>query len=112
MSASKEGIRTGFLRNGMLYEKGRCIPDLYSMIATCRRKVTVAEMNLIEDTFPHQFKIQIENGFVTDKIFRKYGFPIDIDSFGNEVHRNALISKDHYQYAMCNMSKSHNSKGT
>ena len=45
--------------------------------------------------FSPLFKKIQEDGHITDQYLQELGFPVDVDSYGREVHRAATIAQEY-----------------
>ena len=86
-SCTANGIRHGFLENGMIDSKTNPFPDFDKMLATCRSNITKEQYKLCLTSFPTLMKTFVEKGHIPDSLFASLGFPPDVNPSGNEVHR-------------------------
>ena len=91
----------GFKQNGMVDHKHMRVPDFDSIIATCRKDPTIEEYNLCVDSFPYLYEKMMEDGHINDSVFEELGFPLDMNSGGGHVRRDATISQESQQRAKC-----------
>lgn len=98
-AAPKDNIQEGFVEGGMLDEKTKTCPDLYAILATCRRHLTKEEERLVYSSFPELLRYHLNHGHIPDIEFERLGFSVDLDVNGVEVRRPAGISCESYQRA-------------
>lgn len=99
--ATPENIRDGFIRGGMIDAASLMIPDLFAMLNTTRRALSLEELENCKASFPSLLKYFLEHGHVPDDVFECHGLPIDADIKGNKVRRTATINNEVCQRAKC-----------
>ena len=101
-SGTRRNILHGFESNGLVGMESKfklkfAFPDFDVMLpplATVRREVPKTEYELCKNSFPKLLKIQMEQGMVPESEFDRLGFPVDKDPAGNEVSKDATISRE------------------
>jgi len=96
-AVTRQNILHGFRQNSLIDEKKGLYPDLNRILGTCRKSPTVEEYNLCITSFPYLFDEYLKYGFVSDKLFKQLGFPMDVDISGREVRRGSNIAQESRQ---------------
>mmetsp|Transcript_43463 Transcript_43463/g.73934 ORF Transcript_43463/g.73934 Transcript_43463/m.73934 type:complete len:596 (-) Transcript_43463:239-2026(-) len=94
-----ENVVGSFVKAGFLDDETRSGPDYDGALATCRRPISKQEEDLCARTFPVIFKAMDDFGHVSDELFEELGFARDLNSRGEEVHRDATVSCENRQRA-------------
>ena len=94
-------IEHSFTESGMIDTHTRRFPHLGKIVGTCRRKVHISEYAKIIESFPYLYKIQCEQGWISDSIYEGLGFVKDKDCFGNVHRRDSTVSQEWRQRAKC-----------
>ena len=103
-AATRSNIVHGFVSNGLVgdersYNSKFAMADFKLMLSTIRRDVTTTEYELCKSTFAELFKIQLENGFVSESEYDRLGFSQDMNVAGEEVLKTATVSQECRQRA-------------
>lgn len=97
-----ENIARGYVDVGFLDSTLRLMPSFQKLLATCRRIIAPEEYELCLSSFYGLMAYSYYQGllcYIPDEVFIKYGFPVDIDAYGNEKLCVAGISKENEQRA-------------
>jgi len=96
-----ENIARGYVDVGFLDSTLRLMPSFQKLLATCRRIIAPEEYELCLSSFYGLMAYSYYQGlcYIPDEVFINYGFPVDIDAYGNEKLCVAGISKENEQRA-------------
>ncbi len=103
----RENVQSGFIASGMIDAHGLCMPVLYKLISTCKKVPSLSEYNMYRSRFDSLMKLSYNHGnqYLSDCDFIDQGFCADIDAYGNEKIRDAMISQA--KPTVCKMSHQH-----
>lgn len=74
-------------------------PSFEKIIATCRRTVSVEEVQLVRDTMPRAILLQENHDYVKEDEWDNLGWPQDRDQEGADVRRKVAVSNETWQRA-------------
>lgn len=100
-AAKRSYILKGFLVPGMVDRKFNRYPDFNTLLSTCRRNPSEQEYEHCYRSFSPLFTKFQQDGHITDRYLQELGFPVDVDSYGREVHRTATIAQEYMQRCKC-----------
>ena len=96
-----ETIIDGFVECGMLDANTKTCPDMDQILATCHRKLSLDEHELCRNKFDDLYHLHLDQGHVTDDIYKNMGFPQDEDVTGSKIRRDATVTRESFQRAKC-----------
>ena len=76
-------------------------PNLHKMIATCKKMPTPEDYQRYYSAFNALLHYTVDNNnqHIPDEVFMSYGFPADVDGYGETVVRGATITQENQQRA-------------
>jgi hypothetical protein len=93
-SFTQDVINRSFVLAGMIDENMSSFPDGDKLMATIRRLITVEEHKLVLSSEVQNIKHVLEEGVVGEDKYNHFGYPVDMDIFGNEYLCNAGITNE------------------
>jgi hypothetical protein len=96
-AARSDIAKKGFFSGSVIGSESHSVPDFYTLIATCKRIMTIDETEILKRVVPDILRHMHEHGHVPDEVYETHGLAPDLDMYGDIVQRDAGIDLEPHQ---------------
>lgn len=87
----------GFFESGLVDREHHRFPVLFKILAQCKKEIKLEVVEQFAKEFPSLLNVGDMEGRVPESWFNDHGYPMDVNSKGEEVSRPDSITREHMQ---------------